>query len=103
MVEEIFKEYHDKLLKELPLEMPEFYEKMKKKSGLIPDDVGTEINAKSGRAEKVRCFLQHVSENDIELLLNQMENSGLENVIKLADDIKAAIGKLWNCIYLFVI
>ena len=93
MVEEIFKAYHDELLKELPLETPEFYEEMKK-SGLIHDDVGTEINSKSERTEKVRRFLQHAYQVDIQLLLNHMEQSGLENVMKLADNIKTTIGKL---------
>ena len=88
------KQFNVKLIQQLPLENDIFFA-MAKQDGLFPLDTGDSIAVKSTRAQKVTYFLQHVVEPGAEeylpKLLKVMRDSKVANVVRLADDIQAAI------------
>jgi len=83
-----------KLVTKLPLDDAIFFG-MVKGANLFPLDSGGNIAAQPTRAKKVSYFLQHVVEPGVEerlpKLLEVMKNSEDGDVIKLANDIHAAI------------
>ena len=98
------KKFNVQLLKQLPLDDDMFFA-MAKQADLFPLDTGDSIAAKPTRAKKVSYFLQHVAEPGAEeylpKLLKVMKESKVANVVKLADDIKAAkrIGRHTHSMY----
>ena len=88
------KDYNVDLLRNLPLEDPLFYA-MVEKAGLFSLDTGNSIQAKDTRAKKVSYFLGVIGPGaDFYLpkLLQVMKDSGVGNVVQLAENIAAATG-----------
>ena len=87
--------YKVELLQELPLDEPLFLA-MAERAGLFPLDINKSIKTEKTRAHKVDYFLDHVVEPGADKylpkLLKVMRESKVDNVIKLADDIEAAVG-----------
>jgi len=92
--QDAIKKFYVKLVKKLPLDDAIFFG-MIKQANLFPLDSGDSIAAQPTRAKKVSYFLQHVVEPGAEeclpKLLEVMKNSGYFDVIKLANEIHAAI------------
>ena len=65
-------------------------------AGLIPQGTGNSIKRKESRTHKVDYYLDHVVEpgGDVYLpkLFKVMRESNVDNVVRLANDIQAAIG-----------
>ena len=83
------------LLQELPLDDPIFFA-MAERAGLFPLGINKAIKGKETRAHKVDYFLDHVIEpgadDYLPKLLQVMRESKVANVMRLADDIQAAVG-----------
>ena len=83
------------LLQELPLDEPLFFA-MAERAGLFPLGINKAIKGKATRAHKVYYFLDHVIESGADdylpKLLQIMRESKVANVVRLADDIQAAVG-----------
>ena len=90
----VIKQFNVELVHQLPLEDDLFFA-MAKHAGLFPLDTDDSIVAEPTRAKKVSYFLQHVVEPGAEeylpKLLKVMRDSKVPNVVRLADDIQAAI------------
>jgi len=88
------KNFNVKLLQKLPLDDAIFFG-MVKQANLFPLDSADSISKKLTRAEKVSHFLQYVVEPGAEYylpeLLEIMKDSGVADVIELANEIHAAI------------
>ena len=88
-------QFSPQLLEQLPLENDIFFA-MAAQEGLFPLDIGDFIAIKSTRAQKVNYFLQHVVEPGAEeylpKLLNVMKDSKIAIVVRLADNMQAAMG-----------
>ena len=82
------------LLQELPLDEPLFFA-MADRAGLFPLDTSKSVKAKETRALKVDYFLDHIVEPGADeylpKLLKVMRESRVANVVKLADEIQAAV------------
>ena len=82
------------LVKQLPLENDIFFA-MAKQAGLFPLGTNDCVAAEPTRAKRVSYFLQHVIEPGAEeylpKLLKVMKDSKVDNVVRLADEIQAAI------------
>ena len=91
---DIIKQFYVKLVQQLPLENNLFFA-LAKHADLFPLDTGESIVAEPTRAKKVTYFLQHVVEPGAEeylpKLLKVMKDSKVADVVRLADDIQAAI------------
>ena len=88
------KDYNVDLLRNLPLE-DELFFAMAERAGLFPLDTGNNIQAKETRAKKVSYFLGVIGPGaDFYLpkLLQVMKDSGVGNVVQLAEKIAAATG-----------
>ena len=87
--------FNVKLHRQLPLENDIFLA-MGKQAGLFPLDTVDSIAAKPTRIKKVSYFLLTVVEPGAEeylpKLLKVMKKSGFAYVVRLADDIQAAMG-----------
>ena len=82
------------LLQELPLDDPIFYA-MVERAKLFPVGTKGSIRAQISRAHKVDYFLYHVVEpgadDYLPKLLKVMRESKADNLVKLADEIQAAL------------
>ena len=89
-----------KLLQQLPLDDPIFFA-MARKADLFPLDTGDHTRAEPTRAKKVDYFLHHIVEPGADeylpKLLKVMKESEFDNVVRLADDIQAAIAPSCHC------
>ena len=95
MSSQALKDYNVDLLTHLPLENDIFFA-MADRAGLFPLDTGNNIKAKDTRAKKVSYFLGVIGPGaDIYLpkLLKVMKESGVADVVQLAEKITAATGK----------
>ena len=74
---------------------------MVQKAGLFEmPGIGDKITAKSTRADKVDCYLSvigHGADQYLPKLLKVMKNSGVTDVVKLADKITATTGIDGGC------
>ena len=90
----VIKQFNVELVYQLPLEDDLFFA-MAKHADLFPLNTGDFIASEPTRAQKVSYFLQHVVEPGAEeylpKLLKVMRDSKVANVVRLADDIQAAI------------
>ena len=89
------KDYGVDLLKHLPLE-DEIFFAMVERAELFPLDTGNNIKAKDTRVKKVSYFLEVIKPGaDIYVpkLLQVMKESGVADVIQLAEKITAVIEK----------
>ena len=86
--------FNTRLLEQLPLESGVFFA-MVKQACLFPRDTADRIAELSTRSEKVSYFLKHVIEPEADVylpkLLGVMEESEDLNVVRLADEIQAAM------------
>ena len=91
---DVVKQFSLKLCEQLPLENDIFFA-MAEQAGMFPLNTGNSIKAKLTRAKKVSCLLEHVVEPGateyLPKLLNVMRECKVVNVMKLADEIQAAI------------
>ena len=91
---EAVKKFKVELLQELPLDDPIFFA-MVEGADLFPVSTKDSIRAEKSRTHKVDYFLYHVIEcgpNEyFPKLLKVMKESKVENVVKLADEIEAAL------------
>ena len=82
------------LLKKMPLDDPIFFA-MVEGANLFPVGTGDGIRAEKSRAHKVDYFLYHVIEPGADeylpKLVKVMKESEVANVMRLADDIQAAL------------
>ena len=88
------KDYNVDLLKNLPLENAVFLA-MVDRAGLLPLDGVDSVKAKSTRAEKVSHLLDVIkagADTYLPKLLKVMKDSGVDNVVQLANKIAAATG-----------
>ena len=87
-------EYEVELLKQLPLDDTLFFA-MARKAKLFPLNTADNIRAKPTRADKVEYFLRHVVEPGADeylpKLLKLMKECNVDNVVRLADDMQAAM------------
>ena len=87
--------YKVELLQELPLDEPLFFA-MAERDGLFPLGINKSIKTEKTRAHKVDYFLDHVVEPGadeyVPKLLKVMRESEVDNVVRLADRIQAAVG-----------
>ena len=92
--EEAIKKFKVKLLQELPLDDPIFFA-MAEGADLFPVGTKGSIRVEKSRAHKVDYFLYHVIEPGpdeyLPKLLKVMRDSKVDNVVKLADEIQAAL------------
>ena len=92
----VIRQFNVKLTNQLPLEDDLFFA-MAKHAELFPLNTGDSIASEPTRAKKVSYFLQHVVEPGAEeylpKLLDVMRDSRVADVVRLADDIQAAIDK----------
>ena len=86
--------FNERLLEQLPLESGVFFA-MVKQACLFPRDTADRIAELSIKPEKVSYFLKHVIEPEADVylpkLLGVMEESEDLNVVRLADEIQAAM------------
>ena len=86
--------FNERLLEQLPLESDVFFA-MVKQARLFPQDTADRIAELSTRPEKVSYFLKHVIEPEADVylpkLLGVMKKSEDLNVVRLADEIDAAL------------
>ena len=91
---EAINQFRVRLITEVPLDDVIFYAEAKS-AGLFPLNTDESIAARQTNAEKVTYLLQHVVERGpdqyLPKLLTVMKNSGVANVVNLANDIEAAI------------
>ena len=91
---EAIQSFYVRLVKEVPLNDAVFYA-MAKKAGLFPLDLDDSVKAQKTNADKVTYLLKHVVEpgadHYLPLLLQVMKKSEVHNVVKLANDIEAAM------------
>ena len=88
------KDYGVDLLQHLPLENAIFFA-MVQKAGLFPLDIGANVQAKHTRAEKVSYFLTQIgpgADSNLPKLLKVMRESGVTDVVDLAEKIAVATG-----------
>ena len=93
LAKDALQKFKVELLQELPLEDPLFFARVKQ-ADLFPLDTVDSITAAKTRANKVDCFLDHVepvADAYLPKLLEVMRESKIANVMRLADDIQAAI------------
>ena len=87
--------YKVELLQELPLDEPLFFA-MAERDGLFPLGINKSIKTEKTKAHKVDYFLDHVVEPGadkyVPKLLKVMRESEVDNVVRLADRIQAAVG-----------
>ena len=92
--EEAVKKFKVKLLRELPLDDPIFFA-MVEEANLFPVGTGDSIRVEKSRAHKVDYFLYNVvqpgADEYLPKLLKVMRESKVDNVVKLADEIQAAL------------
>ena len=94
------------LIQQLPLDDDLFFA-MARYADLFPLDTGDYILAKPTRAKKVAYFLNHVvvpgAEEYLPKLLKVMKGGKIANVVRLADDMQAAMAigtyVLYICIH----
>ena len=93
-VSEAIKTFYVRLIQEVPLDNAVFFE-MAKAAGLFPLDTEDSIMAQVTNTKKVTYLLSHVVERGpdhyLPVLLQVMKDSGVSNVVKLANDIEAAM------------
>ena len=91
---EAVKKFKVKLLQELPLDDPIFFA-MVEEANLFPVGTGDSVRVEKSRAHKVDYFLYHVvqpgPDEYLPKLLKVMRESKVDNVVKLADEIQAAL------------
>ena len=91
---EAIKRYYVRLVQEVPLDNKVFYA-MAKSASLFPLNVDDEVMAQKTRADKVTYLLQHFVEPGADqylpILLKVMKNSGVSNVMKLANEIETSM------------
>ena len=91
---EAVKKFKVKLLRELPLDDPIFFA-MVEEANLFPVGTGGIIRVEKSRAHKVDYFLYNViqpgADEYLPKLLKVMRESEVDNVVKLADEIQAAL------------
>ena len=91
---EAIKTFYARLVQEVPLDNKDFFA-MAKSAGLFPSDTEECVMAQETNAKKVTYLLRHVVEPEpdqyLPLLLQVMKNSGVSNVVKLANDIEGAM------------
>ena len=88
------KDYGVDLLTHLPLENPIFFA-MAQGANLFPLGTDDSIRAERTRAKKVSSFLEVIgpgADSYLPILLKVMKESGVLNVVQLADKIAAATG-----------
>ena len=92
---DVLTRFNLQLVQQLPLEDHMFFA-MAKRASLFPLNTGDSIAAQPTRAQKVYYFLQHVVEpapgEYLPILLKVMTDSKSANVVRLADDMQAAMG-----------
>ena len=91
---EALNKYNVDLLKHLPLDITTFFE-MAKNAGLFPLGTGDNIKAKPTRADKVSYFLSVIgpgADSYLPKLLKVMKDSGVDDVVQLAEKIAKATG-----------
>ena len=88
------KNYYVQLINEVPLENTQFYG-LANQADLFPLGSGADVQAKATRAEKVAYLLNSIVEPGADyylpILLQVMRNSKMQNLVKLANEIQAAI------------
>ena len=92
---DVLTQFSAQLFQQLPLENDIFFA-MAKHADLFPLDTGDHVAAEPTRAKKVDYFLQHVvepaAEEYLPKLLKVMTDSKIANLVRLADDMQAAMG-----------
>ena len=92
---EAIKTFNVRLIQEVPLDNTMFFA-MAKSAGLFPLDTEDCIMAQDTNTKKVTYLLRHVvkrgPDHYLPVLLQVMKDSGVSNVVELANDIEAAIG-----------
>ena len=93
-VKDVIKRFGVELLQQLPLDDALFLA-MARRADLFPLNTEDHIRAKPTRVDKVDYFLKHVVEPGADKylpkLLKVMKESNVNNVVRLAEDIQAAI------------
>ena len=91
---EAIKTFYVRLIQEVPLDNTMFFA-MAKAADLFPLDTEDCIMAQDTNTKKVTYLLRHVVERGpdhyLPVLLKVMKDSGVSNVVKLANDIEAAM------------
>lgn len=86
--------FNVRLVQELPLDDAVFYA-MAKSAGLFPLDHADSVQAQKTKADKVTYLLRNVVEpgadHYLPILLQVMKDSGVYNVVNLANEIEAAM------------
>ena len=90
---QVITDYKVELVKHLPLENELFFA-MVERDGLFPLEIGDDIKAKDTRAKKVSCFLDFIrpgADTYLPKLLKVMKESGVDDVLELAENIDTTI------------
>ena len=97
---EAIQRFYVRLVQEVPLDDAVFYA-MAKSAGLFPLDHDDSVKAQKTKADKVTYLLRHVVEpgadHYLPILLKVMKDSGVYNVVNLANDIEAATTGTYVC------
>ena len=102
---EAIKTFYVKLIQEVPLDNTVFFA-MAKSAGLFPLNTEDCVMAQETNAKKVTYLLRHVVERGpdqyLPLLLQVMKDSGVSNVVKLANDIEISMAGMYiqPCTYI---
>ena len=97
------KDYYVRLITEVPLDNTEFFA-LAKQAGLFPLGTGANVEARKTKADKMTYLLNDIVEpgadDYLPILLQVMKKSKVHNVVKLADEIQAALnGMSYVCMY----
>ena len=101
---EAIKTFYVRLIQEVPLDNTVFFA-MAKSAGLFPLDTEDCVMAQETNTKKVTYLLRHVVERGpdqyLPLLLQVMKDSGVSNVVKLANEIEISMAGtyMWLCTY----
>ena len=95
---EAIKTFNVRLIQEVPLDNTVFFA-MAKAAGLLPLDTEDNIMAQDTNVKKVNYLLRHVvgrgPDHYLPVLLKVMKDSEVSNVVKLANDIEAAMAGMY--------
>ena len=95
---EVFKQFYVKLVMILPMDDPLLTAELFA-CGLLPGDLKQQISAMQTPVDKATCFLDHKISSDVSVgnstsfnkLLDVMEDSGIDSLKELAEEIKIAL------------